>query len=98
MSGIIKRLFGIELVRPAAKKTTSSERSHLTSEERAQRREDALRRWAYDMRRIQEAMAKADEGAQDEEILRELNEDPLLSKPVDPDMFRRLLDQRRLQR
>lgn len=100
MSRVLKKLFGVEF----KKKETPEGEEHVevkkksSKELREERKEDAKRRWEYDMRRIQQALHEVGEGKDFEAVLDELNSDPLLSKPVDAEMFRRLADQSRYSR
>lgn len=95
MSGFLRKVFGLELHRnDKARQSVRESPEHRAEKKtrREQRQEDAMRRWDYDLRRIQQAVREVESGKPTAQALADLNADPLFSKPITSAMFARLIE------
>ncbi|MEW6201874.1 MAG: hypothetical protein AB1546_07855 [bacterium] len=96
--GILERILNLKLAR-AVKSEKEIHSESLQNREAIKRaaREEAMKRLHYDIKAINDALLKAESGEILEKVIAELNSDPTLLKPVDIEMFNRLLENRRMQ-
>ena len=98
ITGLLERILSLKLGRLGSP-TKEVHREKISDNREARKKaahEEAMKRWHYDLKAIEEAIWKVDLGENIEKVIEELNRDLLLSKPVDIEMFRRLVENRRI--